>query len=563
MKRGKLIKLKKPKLADFYRSFTSRPAVYWLSVVALFVVISRWLGHMRFLYSGDSVNYALALDNYDITLHQPHPPGYALYILLAKPIHWLTGDANVALVIISIILSVALVYAVFYFAKTVYEERVAWMSVFLLMSSPMVWFHGQIALNYLSDALFATLFGLFAYRALAESKSTRYLTWASVILAVGGGFRPTLLIFLALLWLWVVLRRGSFKILVGQAGVVGGLTLLWLVPVVYLSGGPVNVWHAVYSLIFDKSALYSFSVAQHGWAALVRYSTLLFHNLTLSLGWGVASVALFVIYLASPRTEAVKIDYRRLIFWVLWLLPPLLFYLLVVFTIPGYLLVVLPAVVVLVAKATEEVIRGVTLAVTRKPRIRSHFILGATIIVTMMMTGVNVYHYYRPDKPFTPEKPTYFAIKLLDHLWDNLIPTIRREFNPQNTVIGINEAFLTWGLGNFKYYLPEYIVYQGIYWGVYNPDKMIWYRAYHRRTEMVKTLELTSLDSKFIVIRDEWSGEVSKLYSKVPLIPGDKNDIDELLYYDLTDPAVREAVTGIGSIGLPGVTLEEKNSSTN
>lgn len=563
MRWGKLIKLKQPRLADFYQSFTSRSTNYWLSVVALFVVISRWLGHMRFLYSGDSVNYALALDNYDITLHQPHPPGYALYILLAKPIYWITGDANIALIIVGIILSVALVYAVFYFAKTIYEERVAWISVFLLMSSPLVWFHGQVALNYLSDALFATLFGLFAYRALAESRSLRYLTWASVVLAVGGGFRPTLMVFLALLWLWVVLRRRSFKILVGQAGVVGGLTLLWLIPAVYLSGGPVNFWHAVYSLIFDKSALYSFSVADNGWTVLAEYSTRLFHNLMLSLGWGVAPVALFVIYLASPRAEAVKIDYRKLIFWTLWLLPPALFYLLVVFTIPGYLLVVLPAVVVLVAKATEEVIRGVTLAVTRQPKVRSHFILGATIVVAMMMTGANVYHHYRSDEKLIPEKSTNFTIKSLDHLWDNLIPTIRREFNPQNTVIGIDRAFLTWGLGHFKYYLPEYIVYQRIYWGTYNPDNMIWYRAYHRRTEMVKTLELTSLDSRFIVIRGQWGGEVSKLYSKVPVVPGDKNDIGELLYYDLTDPAVREAMSELGSFKLPGEEVEETASPTN
>lgn len=559
MRRIKLVKIKKPTLEDFYRSFSERPTNYWLGVVALFVVISRWLGHMQYLYLGDSVNYALALDKYDITLHQPHPPGYALYILLAKLIYGVVGDANKALIIVSILFSVVLVYAIFYLAKTVYNERVAWIAVFLMMSSPMVWFHGQVALNYLSDAVFASLFALFAYRSLTEVKSNRWLTISSVMLAIGGGFRPTLMVFLALLWLWVVIKKRSWRVGLTQVGIVAGITLAWLIPAVYLSGGLVKVWHAVYSLIFDKSALYSFSVGQWGWTAITRYSKLLFNYLLLSLGWSKLIVLLFFLSLVIPRTEMVKVDYRKLIFWSLWLLPPTAFYLLVVFTIPGYLLIALPAVVVLVAKAAEVVITEIAPTVIKTIRGQKHFILAATITLTMALTGANVYNYYRPDQHLVTERPIWFSISTLNQLWATLIPTLRHNFNPQSTIIGVDQPFLAWGLLHFEYYFPEYVTYQPVYWGVYNPENKVWYKAQDRRVELVDELKFNATDSKLIVIRGMWSGDnLGSLYIKVPLI-NDQDRLGDIIYYDLTDPATRDLLKQKDTIKL----FNEQDGSTN
>jgi len=563
MRRGKLIKLKQPKLADFYKFFASRPEVHWLSVVALFVAISRWLGHMRFLYLGDSVNYALALDRYDLTLHQPHPPGYALYILLAKPVYWLVGDANLALIIVGILLSMALVYAIFYLAKAIYGRRVAWVAVFLMMSSPPVWFYGQVALNYLSDALFASLLALFVYHSLTETKSVRWLTWASIVFALGGGFRPTLMVFLATLWLWAVLRRKSFKILLGQAGIIIGMTLAWLLPAVYLSGGFLKVWHSVYSLVFDKSALYSFSVFTSGWKALSQYSGALLNNLLLGLGLGMAAVVMFLVYLITPRADVLRVNYRNLTFWSLWLLPPLLFYLLVVFTIPGYLLIILPAIIVLVAKALDEVINGMALALVHSPRLRPQAVLGATIAATILITGFNIFRYCRPVGTIVQQqKPTHGSISALDHLWDSLLPTIRREFNPQSTVIGVDKPFMAWGLSHFQYYLPEYMAYQRVFWGMYNPEGMYWYRTYNRQRKLVKTLDLTSLDTKFIIIREQWGGDIKGLYSRIPILRTD-NNLGDILYYDLTDPAVRELMPKIEHLQLEGATIEQESSPAN
>src|SRR6185369_5499812 len=44
--------------------------------------------HLPFLPSSledlDSINFALGVRSYDVSLHQPHPPGYPLFVLAAK-----------------------------------------------------------------------------------------------------------------------------------------------------------------------------------------------------------------------------------------------------------------------------------------------------------------------------------------------------------------------------------------------------------------------------------------------------------------------------------------------
>ena len=43
----------------------------------------------------DSINFALGVRNFDVTQHQPHPPGYPVFILAAKILHViLPSDAH-------------------------------------------------------------------------------------------------------------------------------------------------------------------------------------------------------------------------------------------------------------------------------------------------------------------------------------------------------------------------------------------------------------------------------------------------------------------------------------
>ncbi|MBN1276884.1 MAG: glycosyl transferase, partial [Deltaproteobacteria bacterium] len=65
-------------------------------------ILTRLPFTSRLLYHWDSVQFALGLEDYDITVHQPHPPGYFLYVMLGRLVYFFIRDANYALIIISI-----------------------------------------------------------------------------------------------------------------------------------------------------------------------------------------------------------------------------------------------------------------------------------------------------------------------------------------------------------------------------------------------------------------------------------------------------------------------------
>ena len=56
-------------------------------------VLSRLPYRARMLHNWDAVQFALALHEYDVVKHQPHPPGYILYVALGRVVHAWIGDA--------------------------------------------------------------------------------------------------------------------------------------------------------------------------------------------------------------------------------------------------------------------------------------------------------------------------------------------------------------------------------------------------------------------------------------------------------------------------------------
>ncbi len=50
-------------------------------VLAGLTIATRWPYRARLLPTWDAVQFGLALERYDVVQHQPHPPGYILYVL--------------------------------------------------------------------------------------------------------------------------------------------------------------------------------------------------------------------------------------------------------------------------------------------------------------------------------------------------------------------------------------------------------------------------------------------------------------------------------------------------
>src|SRR5712691_1042415 len=162
--------------------------------LALVTLGSRWPYRARMLYNWDAVQFALALYEFDVAKHQPHPPGYLLYVLLGRLLNAWLGDPTFAYVGLAMLFSAATTFVVFWLGKRLYDRVTATAAAALLAVSPLFWFYGSVGLTYAGEAFGASLAAVFAYGALRGD--ARYLYGGAVALGLAGGIRPSVLVLL-------------------------------------------------------------------------------------------------------------------------------------------------------------------------------------------------------------------------------------------------------------------------------------------------------------------------------------------------------------------------------
>lgn len=225
------------KMLSFWRQ---RPL--WLLVgFFLLGVLTRVPFRSQMLYHWDSVNFALALERFDVRLHQPHPPGYAVYVLLGWLVNQLVRDPNAAYVWMSVLFSGLTVAAVFALGWEMFGIGAGIAAGLFALTSPAVWFYGEVALTYILEAFFVTVIALAAYRTLRGGDGGRSIWLMTALLGIAGGIRQTTLVLLLPLWL-LSLTRAPWRTRLGAAMLLTGLVAAWLVPTVALSGGGRNIW---------------------------------------------------------------------------------------------------------------------------------------------------------------------------------------------------------------------------------------------------------------------------------------------------------------------------------
>ena len=278
----------------------------------------------------DSINFALGVRSFDVAHHQPHPPGYPIFIAMAKGAHRLIPSEPKALGALSVAagtLGVLVLFALFrrltpqdaraelaedepLTLRQAQDERVnasavpaafdSWPLVATLIAatSPLYWFTAARPLSDMTGLVAAL--GVQALTIAATSDAG--LVVASFLAAAGAGIRSQVLALTAPLLLFAIVRRRDTDRLrlTGAcllAGVAGGL--LWAVPLVVASGGPTAYWHA----LFDQGAE-DLSGIQMLWTTpTVRelVSALSFGFVAPWARWDVAAVALALAALGLAR----------------------------------------------------------------------------------------------------------------------------------------------------------------------------------------------------------------------------------------------------------------------
>ena len=206
------------------------------------------LAHLPFLPPTlediDSVNFALGVQHFDVARHQPHPPGYPVYVALAKLSAAVLGNGARALAVWSVLAGAALVILLFALLRSLDPTgRRAWWGMAIAVASPLFWF---TSLRPLSDvtglavAAGAQALLLFVVTGRAGQRADRMLAAGALVAGLAAGVRVQTVLLTAPLLLAALLLPGRGVTGRGQlTAIVGGLVgvLIWAVPLVVASGG--------------------------------------------------------------------------------------------------------------------------------------------------------------------------------------------------------------------------------------------------------------------------------------------------------------------------------------
>lgn len=161
-----------------------------LAVTATVIALTRLIPLAKGPWDWDEVLFCLALRDYDVGVHQPHPPGFPLYIFLARIVRLVADSDFHALQTVNVIAGMLAFPVMFAVARAFRLNFVIsfWTAV-LFAFLPNVWFFGGTAFSDLPAAILF-LGAIAAFLFAARSGSARTYALASIILASGLLVRP-------------------------------------------------------------------------------------------------------------------------------------------------------------------------------------------------------------------------------------------------------------------------------------------------------------------------------------------------------------------------------------
>jgi hypothetical protein len=407
-----------------------------LSLLSILVLATRVAFRSHYLYDIDSVNFALGMRRFDPSVHQPHPPGYFLYVLLGRAANLRFHDANTALLAISIAAGCGALCTIYALAYNWFGRNAAAFAGLIFAFSPLAWFHGTVALTYGVEQFFSGLAGYFLWRVYGGAQ--RFIVPAALTVGLAAGFRPSFLLFLGPLMLFSVVfapGRLSRARLLGGAAVLGLTLAAWFLPMVSSSGG----LHAY------SSSLVSL------WRVAPAKQTVFNSNPTVSLARLISIAGIYLLCFGCAalaafrrgRTE-VAITQRTKVFIWMWVAPGLLFFTLIflLFVNSGYLLVISPPVFAWLGLRVSQ-----WYAVARMGK-------AAKVSLVVALAAANCLIFV-----FAPAYCSYASVRHFETELGDVVRLIPEVASPTDTmIVGFDSHFL--GYRHAGYYLPGWFTAQ-------------------------------------------------------------------------------------------------------
>ena len=297
----------------------------------------------RFSFNWDSSQYARGMREFNVFKHQPHPPGYLLWVLSARILEPLAGGAMQAQVIVAFLMAL-LALAIFYFlALRILDSQVSALTCTALLAySPGVALNSSISSPSITDLVSSLVAGYLAF--LDPRRRQWRIVACLAALGLLAGFHQSNLALLAPLVAAAALSQWRYAwraVCVG--GILGLLAFLaWYVPLTNSVGGWRVLSHLT-SVQFHDSA--RVSSVFYG-APLRRHLAMTLNNIIYSgmnlAPWLVAFGLPFV-----AQRKAVQGSGR----YALWIIPSLILVLGIHSGRVGYWLIAFPPLLLLCAVA--------------------------------------------------------------------------------------------------------------------------------------------------------------------------------------------------------------------
>ncbi|EKF85429.1 glycosyl transferase [Methanobacterium formicicum DSM 3637] len=357
--------------------------------LAILILVTRIPFMSKFLYEWDSVNYALGFNEYNITQEQPHSPGYIFYTALGKGVNYVFNDPNMTMICLAIFFTIFTTILIYFMVKELFGRKLSIVTGILFVFNPLIWFYGNIASIYIFEAFFSVLIAYTSYKFFKGDEKFLYIS--AIALGLAGGFRIDIVEFLIPLWIFCIwYKRPSYKKILTGLILFGSSLLLWIIPTAISAGGIeqyLTILKSTSEAASCTSLLFGATIKEQ---LLNSGACVMWLLLGLSI-MGTLAVLSFLVY---PRKELISkfIFYLKkpvTFFFLLWVGPALIFYLVIYVVKPGYILTCIPPIMIILAWIINRVANIINVEF---PRISAKKAL--TLILTIYVLLNAIYFIY-------------------------------------------------------------------------------------------------------------------------------------------------------------------------
>ncbi len=225
-----------------------RKTEWWIFLALSLLWLALRIPHLgtQFSFNLDSSVYARGMDDFNVVKHQPHPPGYILWIFGARALRPLAGGAMQAQILLAVLMSLLALAVFFALAREVLgENSAAAMSTLLLAYSPGIALNSSISSTSVVDLASSCVAGYLAF--LDPRRSQWRIVACMGGLGVLAGFRPSGVGLLAPFVAAAVFIHWRHAKRAICSGVLIGLVawFAWAIPLERNAGG----WDVLYRLL--------------------------------------------------------------------------------------------------------------------------------------------------------------------------------------------------------------------------------------------------------------------------------------------------------------------------